>query len=165
MQNSIRIENSLYEEMRKHPFFFIKLHAEKSYDNRGKQEVHYKWVSVNHKDKIEFSVDNFGNRNLGYCLCKVERAEFVSDKDGQMNKNEVTMYFHDVVPSEEDLSAILFDCVSRSMNQEDKYSFVTLIWVLDKCSISQQTLMSVLRKIPNAQSRSYVLDLLRQHGR
>ncbi len=58
MQNSIRIENSLYEEMRKHPFFFIKLHAEKSYDNRGKQEVHYKWVSVNHKDKIEFSVDN-----------------------------------------------------------------------------------------------------------
>lgn len=165
MQNLIRIENSLYEEMRKHPFFFIKLHAEKSYDNRGKQEVHYKWVSVNHKDKIEFSVDNFGNRNLGYCLCKVERAEFVSDKEGQMNKNEVTMYFHDVVPSEEDLSAILFDCVSRSMNQEDKYSFVTLIWVLDKCSISQQTLMSVLRKIPNAQSRSYVLDLLRQHGR
>ena len=51
MQNSIIIENSLYEEMRKHPFFFIKLHAENSYDNRGKQEVHYKWVSVNHKDK------------------------------------------------------------------------------------------------------------------
>lgn len=93
MQNSIRIENSLYEEMRKHPFFFIKLHAEKSYDNRGKQEVHYKWVSVNHKDKIEFSVDNFGNRNLGYCLCKVERAEFVSDKDGQMNKNELLCTF------------------------------------------------------------------------
>lgn len=46
MQNSIRIENSLYEEMRKHPFFFIKLHAEKSYDNRGKQEVHYKWVLI-----------------------------------------------------------------------------------------------------------------------
>lgn len=165
MQNLAKIENSLYEEMRKHPFFFVKLHAEKSYDNRGKQEVHYKWVSVNHKDKIEFPVDNFGNRNLDYCLCKVDRAEFVSDKEGQMNKNEVTMYFHDVVPSEEDLSAILYDCVSRSMNQEDKYSFVTLIWVLDKCSISQQTLVSVLRKIPNAQSRSYVLNLLRQHGR
>lgn len=75
------------------------------------------------------------------------------------------MYFYEVVPSEDDLYAILYDCVSRSMNLDDKYSFVTLLWVLDKCSISVQTLVDVLRKIPNAQSRVYVLEILRQHGR
>lgn len=51
------------------------------------------------------------------------------------------------------------------MNLDDKYLFVTLLWVLDKCSISQQTLVDVLRKIPNAQSRVHVLEILRLHGR
>lgn len=32
MQNSTQIETSLFEEMRKHPFFFIKLHEETIYD-------------------------------------------------------------------------------------------------------------------------------------
>ena len=77
-----------------------------------------------------FSAENLGNRNFGYCLCKVDRGEFVSDKEGHLKEDMVTMHFHEVVPLEEELSAILYDCVSRSVNLEDKYSFVTLLWVL-----------------------------------
>lgn len=166
MQNSTQIETSLFEEMRKHPFFFLKLHEETKYDYKSQREETYLcWKAIDHEDAICFSADILGNRSFGYCLCKVDRGEFVSDKAGQMNKNMVTMYFHEVAPSEEDLSAILYDCVARSVNLEDKYSFVTLLWVLDKCSISQQTFVNVLRKYPNAQSLAYVLNILRHLGR
>lgn len=166
MQISIQIEASLYEEMRKHPFFFLRLHEETEYDINCRSVVtNLYWKAIDHEDAICFSADNFGNQSFGYCLCKVDRGEFVSDKEGHLNEDKVTMYFHEVVPSEEELIAILYDCVSRSVNLEDKYSFVTLLWVLDKCPISQQTFVNVLRKYPNAQSLAYVLDTLRRHGR
>lgn len=166
MQNSTQIETSLFEEMRKHPFFFIKLHEESKYDYKSQREETYLyWKAIDHEDAICFSAENLGNPSFGYCLCKVDRGEFVSDKDGHLKEDMVTMYFHEVAPSEEDLSAILYDCVARSVNLEDKYSFVTLLWVLDKCSISQQTFVNVLRKYPNAQSLAYVLNILRHLGR
>ena len=165
MQISIQTESSLYEEMRKHPFFFLRLHEETKHGYNSSGETNLYWEAIDHEDVICFSAGNFGNISIGYCLCKVDKGEFVLDKEGHLNENMVTMYFHEVVPSENDLYAILYDCVSRSMNLDDKYSFVTLLWVLDKCSISQQTLVDVLRKIPNAQSRVYVLEILRQHGR
>ena len=165
MQISTQIEDSLYEEMRKHPFFFLRLHEENKHGYNSSEETYLYWEAIDHEDVICFSAGNFGNISIGYCLCKVDKGEFVLDKEGHLNENMVTMYFHEVVPSENDLYAILYDCVSRSMNLDDKYSFVTLLWVLDKCSISQQTLVDVLRKIPNAQSRVYVLEILRQHGR
>ena len=165
MQISKQIEASIYEEMRKHSFFFLRLHEETSYGYNSSGENNLYWEAIDHEDVICFSAGNFGNISIGYCLCKVDKGEFVLDKEGHLNENMVTMYFHEVVPSEDDLYAILYDCVSRSMNLDDKYSFVTLLWVLDKCSISQQTLVDVLRKIPNAQSRVYVLEILRQHGR
>lgn len=165
MQISIQTESSLYEEMRKHPFFFLRLHEETKHGYNSSGETNLYWEAIDHEDVICFSAGNFGNISIGYCLCKVDKGEFVLDKEGHLNENMVTMYFHEVVPSEDDLYAILYDCVSRSMNLDDKYSFVTLLWVLDKCSISQQTLVDVLRKIPNAQSRVYVLEILRQHGR
>ena len=131
MQISMQIKNSLFEEIRKHPFFFIKLHEESKYDYKNQKEETYLYCkAIDHEDAICFSADKFGNPSFGYCLCKVDRGEFVSVKEGQMNKNMVTMYFHEVVPLEEELSAILHDCVSRSVNLEDKYSFVTLLWVL-----------------------------------
>lgn len=166
MQKSIQIEASFYEEMRKHPFFFLRLHEETEYDINCRSVVtNLYWKAIDHEKEICFLAGTFGNQSFGYCFCKVDKGEFVLDKEGHLNGNEVTMYFHEVVPSEEDLIAILYDCVSRSMNLEDKYSFVTLLWVLDKCTISQQTLVDVLRKISNAQSRAYVLEILRQHGR
>ena len=165
MQISTQIEDSLYEEMRKHPFFFLRLHEENKHGYNSSEETYLYWEAIDHEDVICFSAGNFGNISIRYCLCKVDKGEFVLDKEGHLNENMVTMYFHEVVPSEDDLYAILYDCVSRSMNLDDKYSFVTLLWVLDKCSISQQTLVDVLRKIPNAQSRVYVLEILRQHGR
>ena len=166
MQRSIQIEASLYEEMRKHPFFFLRLHEETEYDINCRSVVtNLYWKAIDHEKEICFLAGTFGNQSFGYCFCKVDKGEFVLDKEGHLNENMVTMYFHEVVPSEEDLIAILYDCVSRSMNLEDKYSFVTLLWVLDKCTISQQTLVDVLRKISNAQSRAYVLEILRQHGR
>ena len=165
MQISTQIEDSLYEEMRKHPFFFFRLHEENKHGYNSSEETYLYWEAIDHEDVICFSAGNFGNISIRYCLCKVDKGEFVLDKEGHLNENMVTMYFHEVVPSENDLYAILYDCVSRSMNLDDKYSFVTLLWVLDKCSISQQTLVDVLRKIPNAQSRVYVLEILRQHGR
>ena len=165
MQISTQIEDSLYEEMRKHPFFFLRLHEENKHGYNSSEETYLYWEAIDHEDVICFSAGNFGNISIRYCLCKVDKGEFVLDKEGHLNENMVTMYFHEVVPSENDLYAILYDCVSRSMNLDDKYSFVTLLWVLDKCSISQQTLVDVLRKIPNAQSRVYVLEILRQHGR
>lgn len=165
MQISTQIEDSLYEEMRKHPFFFLRLHEVTKYGYNSSEETYLFWEAIDHEDVICFSAGNFGNISIGYCLCKVDKGEFVHDKEGHLNENMVTMYFHEVVPSEDDLYAILYDCVSRSMNLDDKYSFVTLLWVLDKYSISQQTLVDVLRKIPNAQSRVYVLEILRQHGR
>ena len=165
MQISIQTESSLYEEMRKHPFFFLRLHEENKHGYNSSEETYLYWEAIDHEDVICFSAGNFGNISIRYCLCKVDKGEFVLDKEGHLNENMVTMYFHEVVPSENDLYAILYDCVSRSMNLDDKYSFVTLLWVLDKCSISQQTLVDVLRKIPNAQSRVYVLEILRQHGR
>ena len=165
MQISTQIEDSLYEEMRKHPFFFLRLHEETKHGYNSSEETYLYWEAIDHEDVICFSAGNFGNISIRYCLCKVDKGEFVLDKEGHLNENMVTMYFHEVVPSENDLYAILYDCVSRSMNLDDKYSFVTLLWVLDKCSISQQTLVDVLRKIPNAQSRVYVLEILRQHGR
>ena len=165
MQISTQIEDSLYEEMRKHPFFFLRLHEENKHGYNSSEETYLYWEAIDHEDVICFSAGNFGNISIRYCLCKVDKGEFVLDKEGHLNENMVTMYFHEVVPSENDLYAILYDCVSRSMNLDDKYSFVTLLWVLDECSISQQTLVDVLRKIPNAQSRVYVLEILRQHGR
>lgn len=131
MQISRQIKNSLFEEIRKHPFFFIKLHEEGKYDYKSQREETYLyWKAIDHEDTICFSAENLGNRNFGYCLCKVDRGEFVSDKEGHLKEDMVTMHFHEVVPLEEELSAILYDYVSRSVNLEDKYSFVTLLWVL-----------------------------------
>ena len=103
MQISKQIEASLYEEMRKHSFFFLRLHEETSYGYNSSGETNLYWEAIDHEDVICFSAGNFGNISIGYCLCKVDKGEFVLDKEGHLNENMVTMYFHEVVPSEDDL--------------------------------------------------------------
>ena len=67
------------------------------------EKKHYKseWESVDRNLEISFSDDTFGQQDLGYCLCIIEKAEQSYDSKGNPKEGWVKMFFHDASASSE----------------------------------------------------------------
>lgn len=145
MHMNVKISAKLYEEMRKYPLFFVKLYGKISYDEQGIGHDYSEWYSVDRNLGIRFPAAKFGQANLGYCLCIIEKAEFAIDVNGKVDKEFVYMHFHDASNINEiDYRTILNFCLMRSNDTEDKYAFVELLWFLDKYEINQKALSNAI---------------------
>lgn len=146
MQRKVEISAVLYEEMREQPLFFVKYYEVITYDRDGNAHDNSQWRSVDRDLGISFRADNFGQRNLGYCLCIIEKAELSRDSNGKYKANLIDMFFHDASASnEKDCHIILNHYIKRSQDKQDKYAFTELLWFLDKHSINVETLSCVIR--------------------
>ena len=81
MQMTVEISTKVYEELRKAPLFFVKLHEDICMDEKGRELDLSLWKSVNSDYSISFPAQNFGNRANEYCLCLAERATYVEKQD------------------------------------------------------------------------------------
>ena len=166
MQNIVEISAKVYEELRKVRLFFVKYNEKIKYEN-GRWLDYSWWESVNSDFSIRFPAKNFGNKVNGYCLCYAESATSVERQDPQgktyTDKNLVKMVFHDVSNSCQDYIKCLESCIRRSQNQEDKYYFLEILWLLDKTFIDVNHLTEAINKF-DSRSIPYVLNILRQIG-
>lgn len=100
-------------------------------------------------------------------MCYAESATSVERQDPQgktyTDKNLVKMVFHDVSNSCQDYIKCLESCIRRSQNQEDKYYFLEILWLLDKTFIDVNHLTEAINKF-DSRSIPYVLNILRQIG-
>ena len=161
MQRTVEISAAHYEEMRKQPLFFVKIYEYIFYDVNGKKHYKSEWESVDRNLEISFSDDTFGQQDLGYCLCIIEKAEQSYDSKGNPKEGWVKMFFHDAsASSETDCLIALNDCIFRSNDKEDKYAFVKLLWFLDKRDVNINVLSCVIRKY-DVQTIPFILDIFR----
>lgn len=139
MQMTVEINTEVYEELRKNPLFFLKYDENIRMDKNGRECDYSLWESVNSDYSISFPAQNFGNRVNGYCLCLAESATYVVKQDSHgktyTDENRVNMVFRDVSNSVQDYIICLNSCISRSQNNEDKYFFLEILWLLDKTFI------------------------------
>lgn len=155
MQNTITIENSVYEEMRKLPHFFLRLYEKTEYDQNGNEHDLSQWEFIDYH--ISFPAGNFGNRNYVHCLCSIEGATFCQD-----SPNNVIMTFHDITSSVEDYYCVIYYCIYRyTNNNDDQYCFVELLWILDKIEISEKNLYNAIAKLPKEWSQT-LFKIIRQ---
>ena len=73
MQRTIEINTDVYKELQKTSLFFVKFREQLHHDNRGKEYDDSVWQSVDKGGVISFPAGNFGQRDLGYCLCIIDK--------------------------------------------------------------------------------------------
>ena len=154
MQIQINTSATFYEMMRKQPVFFVKFctHFEGKGDSYH-EDYWWEFVYNNFKETVKenltirFWNDKFGQQELGYCLCIIDKAEQIKNPNYAQGIDMVNMYFHDAsISNERDCQMILNDCIVRSNGKDDKYAFVKLLWLLDKQWIDAYTLSNAIKK-------------------
>lgn len=167
MQITIEMSTKVYEELRKTPLFFVKFHEDIRTDENGREHDYSLWKSVNSDYSISFPAQNFGNRVNGYCLCLAESATYVVKQDSHgktyTDENRVNMVFRDVSNSVQDYIICLNSCISRSQNNEDKYFFLEILWLLDKTFIDVSHLTEAINKY-DSRYIPRILEILRHIG-
>lgn len=165
---TVEISAKVYEELRKTPLFFVKFYENIFMDKNSREHDYSLWKSVNSDFSISFPAQNFGNRVNEYCLCLAESATYVEKQDSHgetyTDENWVNMVFRDVSNSVQDYIICLNSCISRNQNNEDKYFFLEILWLLDKTYIDASNLIEAINKY-DVRYRPYILDLLRHIGR
>lgn len=158
----IEIETTQYEKMREMPLFFVKFHKNTSYDEHGYKYDYSEWRSIDRDLRIRFDASDFAQRQLGYCLCIIERVEQKVDKDGKIDPNHTIMYFHDASSNDaNDCWHVLKTCITRSNDKKDKYSFVELLWLLDRKNVKFNALTTAIRKY-DSRTIPFILDIFRR---
>lgn len=164
---TVEISTKVYEELRKAPLFFVKLHEDICMDEKGRELDLSLWKSVNSDYSISFPAQNFGNRANEYCLCFAERATYVEKQDSHgenyTDEYHVKMVFHDVSNSVQDYITCLNSCISRSQNKDDKYHYLEILWLLDKTFIDVSNLTEAINKY-DSRSIPCILNILRHIG-
>lgn len=164
---TVEISAKVYEELRKTPLFFVKYHEDIRMDKNGRECDYSLWESVNSDYSISFPAQNFGNRVNGYCLCLAESATYVEKQDSHgetyTDENRVNMVFRDVSNSVQDYIICLNSCISRSQNNEDKYFFLEILWLLDKTFIDVSHLTEAINKY-DSRYIPRILEILRHIG-
>lgn len=167
MQMTVEISTKVYEELRKTPLFFVKFYEDIRTDENDREFDCSLWKSVNSDYSISFPAQNFGNRVNEYCLCLAESATYIERKDSYgkiyADESRVNMVFRDVSNSVQDYTVCLNSCISRSQNNEDKYYFLEILWLLDKTFIDVNHLIDAINKY-DSRSIPCVLNILRHIG-
>ena len=159
MRKIIKISTELYERMRERPLFFVKYYENISCDNNGKEYDNSEWQSVDKDLEIRFLAENFGQRDLGYCLCITEELFQSTDTDS-IKKYDIS--FHEASTQiETDYITILNNCIVRSNDKEDKYAFAELLWFLDKQNIDSKVLSNAIRRY-DKRTISFILNIFRR---
>lgn len=165
MQRFVKVSSEQYEEMRKQPLFFVKFYKRVFTDNEGNEHDNSEWQSVDRDLNIDFPAGDFGNRDYGYSLCIIEKAVPGKDSKGEPKEGRVGMYFHDASPSNvHDYLTILNNSIVRSYDKDDKYTFVELLWFLDKQNVKLDVLSNAIGQF-DSQTISWLLGYLKHIAR
>ncbi len=147
MKKTIDISVEKYERLYNNRLFFLRLYEKYHYDEKGNETDLSEWQSIDRELDISFYADNFGDRPLGYCLCIVDKSEPKVNEGGLVVEGIVIMHFHDFwAKNINDWGSIFENYSARAVNQEDKYAFMPLLWVLDKKTWACDTLESAIRR-------------------
>lgn len=144
------VDSSIYQQIKNQTLFFLKYHEYEyfaGYDNHG-EAIHYRymsWQSVDKDLKIKFSADEFGRKELNYCLCIIDKIKTVDEI-----KDKIQIEFHEANSNNpKDYLSIISDCITRYNQKDDKYYFVSLLWFLDKINIHKENLIKAIQYYDN----------------
>ena len=162
MKKTIEINADLYEKLRKESKFFLKLNIQYYYDKYGSMHDSSQWQSINEDLGISFPAHKFGSRNLGYCLCIIDKAEPVFNDEGNPISGRVNMFFHEASATDSsDCMFLIKNCIERSKDKEDKYAFVELLWFLNQKGVDLNSLKTAIGHYDNY-TKSSALEILRR---
>ena len=151
----MEIDAALYEKMQNHSTFFLRLYEYFTNDNKGNGIAVSEWQSIDSDLNITFPANNFGKRDIGYCLCIIDEV-----KNNNNGNGVYTMSFHDASTLvEKDWNVILQNLINRSQDKENKYAFVETLWLLDKQEVDTNVLYKVIKSF-NANFQPFLLGLL-----
>lgn len=154
-----------HECLKKYPLFFVKFRENIKYDEKAQEETDYSyWYSTDRDLGISFSAKGFGNRSLGYCLCIIDKADYVTNND-EIDNNNLKIQFHEASSSNpNDNELLLKSYITRFNDKEDKYSFMEILWLLDKQGININALKTAIQKFDNRYI-PYILSILTNFSR
>lgn len=161
MKKTIDISVEKYERLNKNRLFFLRLYENFHYDDKGNEIDYSEWQSIDRELNISFAADNFGDRPLGYCLCIVDKSEPKINTEGLVVDGTVIMHFHDFwAKNVNDWGCIFENYGARAVNQEDKYAFMPLLWVLDKYTWNYETIENAIRRFATQYHALYIKAFL-----
>lgn len=165
MQKTIKIAKNKYEKLSKSSVFFLKFYDNEKYKNQGGKADLSKWCSIERDLDISFDAGNFSDRRLGYALCIIDKGKEEIDNKGNVIKDTINMTFHSATGDNiRDWIYIINNFISRSKNTEDKYSFMELLWALDKLSWDKNIFSSVFANY-SSQTIPFLLTSLQKYGK
>ena len=165
MDKTIDIKIDIFERLYHNRLFFLRLYENYHYDEKGNEYDYSQWQSIDRELDISIDADNFADRSLGYCLCVVDRSEHIVETKGDVGKGNVIMHFHDLDSySVHDWVSLFENYGTRAVNQEDKYAFMSLLWVLDKKSVNCSTIESAIRRF-DSQYHAFFIDAIMKVSR
>lgn len=161
----VDIDITCSEELKKKSLFFLRLFLTTHHDNNGNSVNYPKWQSIDRNLAINFDANNFGDISLDYCLCVIDKVEPKKTDKGEVMEGIMTMDFHAAsADNAYDWHIIFSDYAKKAQNDEDKYAFMCLLWMLDKKTWSEYTVKDSLRRC-NRETLFYLLKALNSIAR
>lgn len=135
MHFDITVSSDVYEELKKHPLFFLKLQKHYVNDIEVNTYDDSKWLSNNCLLELSYPASKCDINDSDYCLCVIEIKEKQNSKE--TNNGYKTVGFHNASENDvNDWKIIINNYINRCYDNDDKYAFVELLWFLNKRNIN-----------------------------
>ena len=161
MRQDVNITTSTKKELKKYPLLFLRYEETLINDGGGHSHINTTWKPVNEKIDIYVSTKDFGDSSLGYCLAYVESLIPNKDDKGEIIPDHFVLSIMDVHGKKAtEWKKIIDYYISKDKSATtNDYTFVELLWTLDRLDWDEQSLKDCLLEYPNKIKFSIINEL------
>ena len=144
-----RVQVQTFENLKANPFFFLRFEESFDTDDNGETYDTSEFVSIDPDLSIAIKAFDYGDRIRTYLLCLADIAESTIEPN---DPNKVNLHFHSAtLRNTNDFIQVLNMYLKHLNEQEHRYAYLELLWLLNDDSWTERDITNVLgRYNPNS---------------
>ena len=148
-----------YIELMKNPLLFLHKIDDSYYDSQSNHRVEkIFWQSIDNDFRGAIPYNEIKGNNLGYAHVV---AEFVDDNkqtNEQKDKDSLSFTVHAANASNiDDWRLVINSFIIRSQNPYDNYPFIHLLWMLNNCQWSSESIINAIN-LYDVQTQPFIIN-------
>ena len=137
------IQKRVFENLKANPFFFMRFEKIVTYDEDGTEHDESKYVTVDREIGISIRESIESAQGKDYILCL---ADINDSQVKQNDPNTVVLHFHNpLLNNLSDFSIVLNMYLKHMSEQEHRYAYLELLWLLNNEKWTENDIRNVLR--------------------
>lgn len=137
-----RVQLQAFENLKANPFFFLRFNESFDTDDNGETYDTSEFVSIDSDLRITVDADDYADRTRTYLLCLADIGESTIAPN---DPNGVNLHFHSAtLRNTNDFMQVLNMYLRHLNEQEHRYAYLELLWLLNDDSWTKHDITNVL---------------------